>query len=366
MKISIFPDYPEELWPSMQTYQKNLIGELTKPNQQIKVKTVLNFAKLSKKIGHSNLKTRLFFRFGLNPLLAPFQQGDINHILDQTYGHLVFFLNPDKTVVTCHDLNPLKFVWQRQWKEKIKKELYLLSLKGMTRATRIIAVSQATKSDIVRLLGYPEERIVVIPEGVNEIFCPVKTEKAYQSISKYKLPDKFLLYVGHSGEYKNLKTALRVFALLIKDPSFADFCFIKIGEDFSDKQKKLIKKLGIVDKIKRLSSIPEKDLVLIYNKAACLLHLSLMEGFGLTILEAMACGCPVICSDIPSLRELTAGKVPLVEPDDMAAVLRLLKKILKDKNFREKAVSNGLSQAKKFTWKKTAQKTLKVYETINS
>lgn len=364
MKVSLFPDYPEEKFQSIEVYRNNLKVQISK-FKSIEIKEILGFKRPSNLVGHVNLKTRLFFRFILNPLLAPFRQGEVNHILDQSYGHLLFFLNPQRTVVTCHDLNPLKFSWKKQWKEKVKKKLYLLSLKGMKRAAKIIAVSQATKRDIIEFLNYPEEKIVVIPEGVNKIFRPIKDKAAYQKILKYKLPNKFILYVGHSGEFKNLKAVLKTFSLLLQNPAFSDFHFVKIGEAFSDSQEKLIKKLKIQNRIKRIPYVPEKDLPLIYNKASCFLHLSLMEGFGLIILEAMACGCPAVASDIPAIRELTEGKIPLVSPNDTKSSLPLLKKILREKNFRERVIKKGLKQAKKFTWQKTALETLKVYESLN-
>lgn len=390
MKVTLYPDYPEENWPSMKVYHRNLkaqISHLRSRNstsassaafrsgyfdgqakrKTLRIKEYLGFKKISRKVGHFNLKTRLIFRFLLNPLLAPFHQEDINHILDQSYGHLVFFLNPKKTVVTCHDLNPLKFRWKKGFKEKIKKWLYVLSLRGMIRSAKIISVSQATKNDLIRFLNCPEEKIVVIPQGARETFKSIKNIHNI-SIDKliYKLPSKFILYVGHSGEFKNIKGLLKTFNLLLKEPKFSQFSLVKIGEEFSPPQKQLIKKLKIQDKIIHIPYASQKDLVLIYNKARCLLHLSLMEGFGATVLEAMKCGCPVVCSDIPALRELTAGKLPLIKPDDYQAACLLLKKILKDQKFREKLGQIGLKQAEKFTWQKTGQKTFAVYQSLFS
>lgn len=368
MKVAIFRDYPEEGFPSMEVYADNLAFALKKQKSKFKINEYLALASLSKKLGYFNLKTRFIFRYFIYSILAPLNQGDINHVIDQSYGHLVYFLNPKKTIVTVHDLDVLrlKFLKWRTLRDKAIKFSYLWSVNGLKRAAKIIAVSQDTKNDLVRLLKIPSEKVVVIPEGVEPIFKKIKNKKELERIKKkYHLHDKFILHVGECWEYKNIEGILKVFKQLTEKSGLKNLFFVKVGGAWTGEQKALIRRLKIDDKVIKLPFVPREDLPAIYNLARALVQLSYLEGFGLTVLEAMACGCPVVVSNIPALKELVNNAGIIVNPRDIEKVVNSIVRLLindKTKSYRYSLA--GLKRAKLFNWQKTAKKTIRVYEEI--
>ena len=367
MKVTIFRDYPEEGFPSIEVYTNNLISGLKKQRLKFKIKPYLALAAWSKKLGYSSLKTRLIFRFVIYSLLAPFHQGDINHVVDHTYGHLVYFLNPRKTVVTVHDLDVLrlKFLKWPTFRDKVIRRLYLFSASGLKRAAMIIAVSEDTKNDLIRFLKIPAERIAVIPEGVEPVFKKIDNKEELKRVkSKYHLPDKYLLHVGECWQYKNIEGILGVFKNLNEKKEFENLSFVKVGGTWTEEQKKLIRRLKIKDKVIKLPFVPRKDLPAIYNLAKILIQLSHLEGFGLTVLEAMACGCPVVVSHTPALKSLVAKAGIVVNPKEVGGVTTAVSKLLRQETKHCRYSRLGLKRAKLFNWQKTAEETIKVYRGI--
>jgi len=235
-----------------------------------------------------------------------------------------------KKITTIHDLAVLRYpktfpqkivdVQQRRL-EWVKKEIDM-----------IIAVSQATKKDIVELLSIPEEKIQVIYEAVGEDFQPQPLAKVEKIKKKYQLKEDYLLAFSGPAR-KNLeriKKACQGFNLFI------------IGEPY----------------------IPQEDLPSLYSGAQCLVYASLYEGFGLPVLEAMACGCPVLTSNVSSLPEVTGQAGLLVDPLDVEEIARGINEITNNKEKREELIKKGFAQAKKFSWEKAAKETLKAYETV--
>jgi len=362
--ITMFVDYPEEGFLSSQVYTDNLSSNLKK---FFFVDQYLPLNKLSKKLGYFNLKTRFLFRYFIYPLFAPFHQGEINHIIDQTYAHLLYFLDGEKTVVTVHDLDVLrlKFIKWPTLRDKIMKYFYIWSVKALKKAAKIIAVSEDTKKDIVRFLQIPEEKIIVIPEGADSVFKRMKDKKKLKLVkNKYKLPEKFILHAGECWKYKNIEGILKIFGKISEKKDSKNLFFVKVNGTWSEEQRKLIEKLGIGKRIVKLPFVPPQDLAAIYNQAAVLLQLSFLEGFGLTVLEAMSCGCPVVVSDAPALKELVNDSGIIVNPLEEEKVITELRKMILNKKIRNIYIKKGLKRAKEFSWEKTARKTLKVYEEI--
>lgn len=369
MKVTIFRDYPEEGFPSMEVYADNLSAALKKIKPSLEFKEYLPLADWSKRIGYSSLKARLIFRFLIYPLMAPFRQSEVNHLVDHSYGHLAYFLDSKKTVVTVHDLDVLrlKFLKWPTFRDKVMRGLYLFSVSGLKRAALIIAVSEDTKNDLVRFLKIPKKKIVVIPEGVEPIFRKIDDKKKLAKIKKkYHLPEKYLLHVGECWQYKNIEGILRVFAALSQLNKFEDLFFVKVGGTWTEEQKKLIKQLKVEAKVVKLPFIPRQDLPGLYNLAQVLVQLSFLEGFGLTVLEAMACGCPVVVSTTPALKELVGEAGEVVKARDKKGAVRTLDGLLSKKNSYRQLSQKGLQRAKLYRWSKTANQTIKVYQKIIS
>ena len=221
-------------------------------------------------------------------------------------------------------------------------------------AGSIICVSQATKN-----LMEGNGKAVVIYEGVDKTFTKI-TDIAYlKSVrEKYKLPDKFLLYVGSIRRHKNIKTLLDSFGHFKKRVPDMNLVIVGRHSQPIDLGKEGVIYLG------ELAS--DAELAAIYNLASCLFNLSLYEGFGLTILEAQACGLPVICSDIPAHREVGGKGILPVKASYIDQICENLYNILFNNELRDTLISHGFENAKKFEWNFTAKNTIEIYrKTLN-
>lgn len=236
--------------------------------------------------------------------------------------------NKAKKITTIHDLAVLRYpetfpqkivsVHQRRLKW-VKKEIDM-----------VIAVSQSTKKDIIELLDIPEKKIKVIYEGVGEDFQPQSSAKIEKVKRKYQIKGDYLLaFTGPARKnLERIKKACKGLNLFV------------IGDPFT----------------------PQEDLPSLYSGALCLVYPSLYEGFGLPILEAMACGCPVLTSNISSLPEVAGQAGLLVDPLDVEEISRGINEIINNKEKRKELIKKGFAQVKKFSWEKAARETLKVYQ----
>lgn len=329
-------------------------------NQLVRELPVEEFVVSSQRLAPSGVLNLYYTRYLYYPLKARGHQGDINHIIDHSYGHLVYGLDPKRTVVTCHDLNPLKH--EESW---LNLRLFKYSVGGLKQAARIISDSEATKKDLIKFLGIAPDKIKVIPLGVEEKFRVEYDQKGLDRIKKeYRLPEgKIILHVGGSAYNKNIEGILNAI-VKIKDQRSNVF-FIKIGSNFTEPQKSLIKDLKLEDCVKFLGEVSEGDLVALYNIADVAVFPSFYEGFGLPVLEAMACGTPVVTSKVSSLPEVAGEAAILVDPHSVESIAKGISKVLLfgELNY-QRMVQKGLEQAKKFTWQKTTEETLKVYKEV--
>lgn len=253
-----------------------------------------------------------------------------------------------KTVVTVHDLGS-EFLPKTH---QLKQRLYLSFMqKAQLRgATHLIAVSYATKDDLVKRIGINSKKITVIYEGYDkELFKPVKNDL---------LPKTYYLFVGTVQPRKNLERLIRAFKL--SDLSNLSHLVIVGSKGWlSDEIYKLPKKLGIEKKVKFLGYVPDENMPALYSGAIALIYPSLFEGFGLPILEAQACGCPVITSNISSMPEVAGKGAILVDPYNIDDIVKGMNKIKKQET-RNKLIKLGFENIKRFSWEKTARETLKV------
>ncbi len=255
-----------------------------------------------------------------------------------------------KCIVTVHDLIPLTKVEQNNTS---KKFLFLFIKKALRKATHIIADSHHTKKDIIKFIGYPEEKITVIPLGIdpNEFFD-----------KKIKREKNTILYVGSEHKRKNIELIIKAIALLAKE--MPDFRFVKVGKAqdkvMREKLKNLVTELNIEKNVIWKDYV--ENLADEYNKATVFVFPSLYEGFGFPVLEAMACGCPVICSNKTSLPELAGDAALYINGEDEKELANAIKNVLKNKTLQENLQKKGMKQAKKFTWEKCGEETVRIYE----
>ncbi len=239
---------------------------------------------------------------------------------------------------------------------------------ALRKARKIIAVSNFTKNDILK--NYKKispNKIKVIYNGFNnELYRPVEDEDIKESVlKKYGIPEDFLLYVGRLEKKKNIYNLIEGFSIFKENNKDSSNKLVLIGSaGFGyDEMKYIIEELGLEDDIINLGWVEEDDLPCIFNKANVFIFPSLYEGFGIPVIQAMACGVPVLSSDIDVLMEVAHDCALFFDrfnPIDMA---RKLEEILFDKELRQNLISKGLSHSKNFSWEKCARETL---EEINS
>lgn len=284
-------------------------------------------------------------------------------------AHVPYFAPPlrptSPTVVTIHDLIPLILP---AYRGSLLVQLYTrLVSAAARRAEAIIADSECSKRDIVRLLGMPPERVHVIYLAGDERFRPVEDVTHLEAIRrKYSLPERYVLYLGGFDQRKNLATLLQAFAHLRK--ALGDKYQLAIAGElpaqdtpFFPHPRRLAWEVGLEKGVIFIGWVSEEDKPALYSAATLFVFPSLYEGFGLPVLEAMACGTPVIASNAASLTEVVGDGGLLVEPQDVDALAEAMIAVLTDSRLRASLRQRGLEQARRFSWERTARETLGVY-----
>ena len=269
------------------------------------------------------------------------------------------------TVVTVHDLTPI--VFKKHFPRGIKGELkWQMQRFALKKADAIITDSNCSKKDIIKYVGVSEEKISVIYLAAGEEFRQIANGKwQIEFRKKYNLPDKFILYVGDATWNKNLPR-------LIEAAKETKIPLVMVGkaltlEGFDQKNpwnKDLVRIQELVKndkKIIRLGFIPTEDLVRIYNLATVFVMPSLYEGFGLPILEAMSCGCPVITTKEGSLYEVAGQAAYYVDAYSKESIKNGIEKVFKNQDLKKDLSEKGINRSKEFSWRKTAEETLDAY-----
>lgn len=276
-------------------------------------------------------------------------------------------MNSPPVVVTIHDLIPLKFpeFTPRAKKTRFNFIFRLILRRSVHRASRVIAVSRHTRDDLISLLGLEEEKIRVVYNGVDRTYRRLEAGKVQALLAeKFQITAPYFLFVGRFDPYKNVTGLIRALADF-SGPEDNPLHLVIAGspDPRYPEAGKLVKSLGVSDRVHFLEKVDEEELLYLYNGALALVLPSLYEGFGLPPLEAMACGTPVICSNRGSLPEVVGEAALLVEPevDEIAAGLE---RIWKDEQLRAELRRRGLQRAASFSWEKTAAETLNVYKEV--
>jgi len=239
---------------------------------------------------------------------------------------------------------------------KIARQKKILAQK----ADKIIAISENTKKDIIKFIGINEDKIQVIHLG-SSINRQENNLKINTDLLK-KLPEKYILFVGNRASYKNFDNFSKALIPLFKiNKKLNAVC--AGGGEFSDKEINFFKTFNITDKFRQYS-VNDSDMTLLYKNALVFVFPSLYEGFGLPILEAFNCGCPVAASNRGSLPEIAGNAAAYFNPEDISSITDAINNIIADDGTKEKMKKNGFEQLKKFSWEKTAEKTLDVYNSI--
>lgn len=283
------------------------------------------------------------------------------------------FLKRKKTIVTVHDCIPLIFPEKYPAGVRGKLKFFLQKI-NLKKTEHVLTDSESSKKDIKKYLNFPEEKITVVYLAASHDFKRVPVSQAKKTEEKYCLPKRFVLYVGDINWNKNLPSLIKAFSkakLALKNTVYKDIKLIFVGKAFENKDLKEIKEIKDLVNSERLAKeviflgfIPTPDLVNLYNLALVYCQPSFYEGFGLQVLEAMACGCPVITSNVSSLPEIGGDASVYADPYQIQEISDSLVKVITDEKYREKMIKKGLEQSAKFSWEKTAQQTIQVYEKV--
>jgi len=230
-------------------------------------------------------------------------------------------------------------------------------------ADRVISISNVMTQDFRRTMKYPIEKVRTVYHGVSKEFRVIHdADRLLRVKGEYELPDAFILFVGHLYPNKNFGNLVRALHLLAnKIPH--DLVVVgrprwKYGGDLA-----LLDSLGLRDRVHFLYFIPQEDLVALYNLASCFVFPSFYESFGLVLLEAMACGCPVAGARTGAIPEISAGAAALFDPYNYEEIADTMLRLVSDhEGLRQSCIEKGLARAKVFNWERCATETLKVLE----
>jgi len=275
------------------------------------------------------------------------------------------FLLPCRSVVSVYDT--LDFSRLSRLHPKVHRYYRsVLTPRSVKKADSIIAISESTRRDIVETFGIPEEKVAVTYLGVDhEVFRPVEDVRLKGGIkAKYGIHGDFILYVGKIQPQKNLTTLIRAFRELTMNAALSGYKLVISGNKgwAFDEVFATVKALRLENEITFTGYVSEEDLPLLYSAAKLFVYPSLYEGFGIPLLEAMACGTPVITSNISSLPEVVGDAGILVNPTDRDELAFAMQSVLKSGSLQREMKLKGLARARLFTWGETARRTLQVYE----
>lgn len=363
--VLLFRDVPEERRLSMERYadelERGFAGSLT---FDVRSTTVHGLRRDS---GIAGSLSRYFTNFLRYPVHAWRRKAQLYHVVDHGYAHLAAVLPRERTIVTCHDLMPLRAeegvagfrgrrtaVLRFRWSVSYLKEV-----------AHVICVSQATAQDVRRLCNVSPQRITVIANGIDPRFRVLSAETVQRvraDISKRGTHIVLHVCSPQGFAYKNVPMTLRVIASLRRDG--VDAVLLRVGRPLAPGERRLAEDLRIADAILDYGSVSDERLVELYNASDALLYPSHYEGFGWPALESMACGTPVIASTAPALVELVKGVGVLAPADDREALATALGDVLTTGELAARLRRRGLNHAANYSWERTVDGLGSVYRKV--
>ncbi len=256
-------------------------------------------------------------------------------------------------VLTVHDMIHEKFSDMFSSNDKITHQKRLL----VEKATKVIAISENTKKDIMEIFGMDKAKIEVIYHG-NSMFPKLNAD------IRHKVPKNYLLFVGSRDGYKNFERFIKSIASLLRQKREL-FIVCAGGGKLKLGEMKLLLNLDIIKQVLQYN-LDDESLAFFYTNALVFVFPSFYEGFGIPILEAFACGCPVICSNVGSLPEIASDGAYYFDPYIEESIKNAVLNILENSSLRENLILNGYKRLKKFSWKQSAEQTRKVYKSLLS
>lgn len=267
------------------------------------------------------------------------------------------FFCPSTSVLVIHDLQhinqPRNFSWFYLF---FLKNIIYLSTKT---ADGIVVISEKVKQDLIKFYKIPPENIAVVHHAADHNMFFVRDKDEVVSVRvKYNLPERFVLYIASSLPHKNHERLLQAFRIVKERVPGIKLVLIGARDKGYDVISKRIKEIGLEDDIIFLGWLPFKDIPMIYCASDVFVFPSVHEGFGLPILEAMACGIPVVCSNIEPLTEVAGNAAFFVDPYSPSDIADGILSVIQDQQLQKNLIEKGFKKAGEFTWRNTALKTL--------
>jgi len=317
---------------------------------------------------------RLLNRFWDYPrhLARKGREFDLYHIVDHSYGHLIHQLPAERTIITCHDIDTFRCLMEakREPRSKMFKLMTGRILSGFRRAAGVSCVSAATRSEILKHRLVAPERVVVIPQGVHPACLPEPDPRsdaeAVRLLGAANPDAADILHVGATVARKRIDVLLRVMAAVRQE--FPKARLIRVGGPFSRPQQELAKRLNLDKSLVVLPFLNRRLLASVYRRASLLMQPSEREGFGLPVIEAMACGTPVVASDVPALQEAGGPSATYCPVADVPAWSDSVVELLRERHgkpgrWNERRLA-ALAWAARFSWGEYTRKTVQVYEHV--
>ena len=319
---------------------------------------------------------RLINRFWDYPALLKRIKGDFDlfHVVDHSYGQLLHVLPHNRTIVTCHDLDTFRCILEptHHRRSRLFREMAKRILSGFRKAARVICDSIATRDQLLEHELFPPKRVAVIPLGVHPTCSPepdaLTDAEAERLLGPADTDQINILHVGSTIPRKRIDVLLRIFAALHKE--FPRARLLRVGGPFTATQLKFIDQLALKESVIVLPFLGREVLGAIYRRAALVLLTSEAEGFGLPVIEALACGTPVVASDLPVLREVggrAASYCPVADVDAWSqVVIELLRERREQPDQWSRRRAEGIAQASRFTWAEYTRQMVRVYQEVLS
>lgn len=380
VRVGVCADYREEGWPSMDRVADELVSALNRQagDQVSATRVCPPFTRRATRVTSGRPATNV--DRGLNRLFdyprhvaRVSGSYDVFHIVDHSYAQLVHRLPPDRTIVTCHDLDTFRSLFHpgEEPRSVLFRAMARHILAGLRRATVVTCDTSAVRDELVARRIVPESRAVVAPIGVGRWFVPEPDDPfdrkaaTLMSVPSGAAP---LLHVGSSVPRKRLDVLLRCCGALRRQG--ADVHLVRAGGPFTGEQQRILVEEGLAGHVSVLPPLDDRTLAAVYRRAALVLLPSEREGFGLPLVEALRCGTPAAASDLPALREVGGAAVELCPVGDVAAWSGVVSRLLRERNDRPDLWSGrrerGVAGAGRFSWVGFAAQMAAIYRDVAS
>lgn len=355
------------------TYSHNLLSNLVKINESSSIKAFfledfkhksLNFVIEKTSVSYENHPLGDLWELFFLPFYLYYEKTDIFH--SPTF-HLPLLTFGTKKIVTIHDLAVFKHPQTFPTTFSIYNKI--LTRLASKFSDAVIVPSISTKKDVLEILGVDEKKIFVVPEAASDNFRVIKDSKILDQVrSKHNLPENYILFVGTIEPRKNLLSLIQSYSFLKKKGAINHKLVVSGGKGWlkeSERINKLIIDMDISNEVIFTGYVPENDLVAIYNMADLFVYPSLYEGFGIPLLEAMSCGCPVIASNRSAVPEVVGDAAILVNPLNDKELSEAIIKVLNEKRVNLDLKAAGFNRVKQFSWERAAMEMMKIYKNVS-